>query len=160
MKILLAHNYYRSTAPSGEDAVFRNEKQLLQNHGFDVITYEKFNDELADSTLLHKLKVARNYVWSWQAYSELTELLEKERPDVAHFHNTFPQISPSGYDACVKYRVPVIQTLHNFRFICPGAMLLRDEKPCELCLENTLLSAVRYRCYRDSLTATLPHVLN
>lgn len=159
MKVLLAHNYYRSSAPSGEDAVFRSERTLLENRGIEVIPFEKFNDDIDDSTFSQRMNVALDTSWSIKTYRELRAVLRKTRPDVAHFHNTFPQISPSAYLACQESGVPVVQTLHNFRFVCPGAMLLRDGRPCELCLGNSLLPALKHRCYRGSLTATAALVL-
>lgn len=154
MKVLLAHDYYRSSAPSGEDAVFRNERVLLESKGIEVILFERFNDDIDDSTFGKRLGVALDGAWSKKIYRDLTEVIRREQPDVAHFHNTFPLISPSAYAACHDNGVPVVQTLHNYRFICPGALLMRDGKPCEDCIGTTLLPALRYRCYRGSLTAT------
>ncbi len=153
MKILLAHNFYRSSAPSGEDAVYRNERALLEKH-FELVRFEKYNDDLDDSTLAKKLRLALDGAWSRQTYRELTDLIRREKPDVAHFHNTFPQITPAAWSACRDQGVPVVQTLHNFRYICPGALLQRDSEPCERCVEGSLINALRYRCYRDSLSAS------
>ena len=153
MKILLAHNFYRSSAPSGEDSVYRNERDLLEKH-FDVIRFEKYNDDLDDSTLAKKVKLALSGAWSKDSYRELAELIKREKPDIAHFHNTFPQITPSSWSACRDSGVPVVQTIHNFRYICPGALLQREGKPCELCIQGTVLNALKHRCYRDSLSAS------
>jgi glycosyltransferase involved in cell wall biosynthesis len=154
MKVLLAHDYYRSTAPSGEDAVFRNEHALLESKGVEVVLFERFNDDIDDSTINKRLDVAFEGAWSKTAYQDITEIIRRTRPDVAHFHNTFPLISPSAYAACQDNGVPVVQTLHNYRFICPGALLMREGKPCEACVGTSLLPALRYRCYRGSLAAT------
>ena len=158
MKILLAHNYYRSSAPSGEDAVFRNERQLLERNGIEVVPFERFNDDIDDSTVGKRIMLAKNYAWSPETYHELSALIRRTRPELAHFHNIFPLISPSAYAACRDAGVPVVQTLHNFRFVCPGAMLLRNGRPCEDCLRYGLLPALLHRCYRDSFTATLSQV--
>ena len=154
MKILIAHNYYRSSAPSGEDTVFRNEQALLLDNGVGVVTYELFNDKIDTSSLIHRTKLALNTAWSDDTYQAVGHLIKQTKPDIAHFHNTFPQISPSAYAACRDSGVPVVQTLHNFRFICPGGLLLRDGRPCEDCVGKNLLPALRYRCYRGSLPAT------
>jgi glycosyltransferase involved in cell wall biosynthesis len=157
MKILLAHNFYRSSAPSGEDSAYCSERRLLERH-FTVIPYERFNDGIDESTLIKRVKLALAGAWSRRTYDELSALIKKSRPDVAHFHNTFPLITPSAYAACRDAGVPVVQTLHNFRMICPQAMLLRNGRPCELCLHGSILNALRYRCYRDSFPATLAQV--
>lgn len=154
MRILLAHNYYRSSAPSGEDQVFKNELTLLRKHGIDVIPFERFNDDIDDSSVFNRLSLACDTAWSPATYRNLSQVVRERRPDIAHFHNTFPQISPSAYAACRDNGVPVVQTLHNFRFICPSGLLLRDGRPCEDCVGTNLLPAMRYRCYRGSLPAT------
>jgi glycosyltransferase involved in cell wall biosynthesis len=153
MKVLLGHCFYRSSAPSGEDAVYRNERAMLEKH-CQVIPYEKYNDDIDESGLGKKVRLALDGAWSRRTYDEISNLIRTARPDVAHFHNTFPQISASAYAACRDHGVPVVQTLHNFRFVCPGAMLIRDGKPCEDCLGTSLLPALRHRCYRNSLLAT------
>lgn len=158
MKVLLGHNFYRSSAPSGEDTVYRNERRLLEANGIEVIPFERFNDDIDASTLSKRVGLALNGGWSRRSYRELSALLRKSRPDVAHFHNTFPLISPGAYAACRDQGVPVVQTLHNFRFVCPQAMLQRDDRPCEECLGQSLLPALRHRCYRRSLPATLAQV--
>ena len=154
MKVLLAHNFYRSSAPSGEDSVFRNERALLLDNGVEVVTYEMFNDSIDTSSLAKRTRLALNTAWSNETYKAVKQLIEQTKPDIAHFHNTFPQISPSAYAACCDSGVPVVQTLHNYRLICANALLLRDGRPCEDCVGNTLLPALRHRCYRDSLWAT------
>lgn len=155
MKILMAHCHYRSAAPSGEDAVYRNERKLLERHGHEVIPFERFNDDIDDSNLKGKITVARETSWSQPSYDALDALIRKTRPDVAHFHNTFPQMSPSVYAACQDNGVPVVQTLHNYRLVCANGLLLREGKPCEDCLSGSLLPALKHRCYRGSLPATV-----
>lgn len=154
LKVILGHNFYRSSAPSGEDTVYRNERDLLVSNGLDIISYEKFNDDLDDSSLAKKFDIAMNGAWSRQSYDEISALIKSSRPDLVHFHSIFPQISPSAYFACRDNNVPVVHTLHNYRPICPGAMLIREGKPCEDCLGTNLLPAIQHRCYRGSLLAT------
>ena len=160
MKVLLGHCYYRSSAPSGEDSVVRNEKALLQANNIEVVPYEKHNDDIAGLGLSGNLRLAKNTIWSKTAYSEVLELIRKEKPDLAHFHNTFPQMSQSVYQACRDANVPVVQTLHNFRYICASALLQRDGAPCEDCIGTNLLPALKNKCYRNSLIATTPLVAN
>ena len=154
MKILLAHNFYRSTAPSGEDMVYRDERALLEANNVAIIPYERFNDDIDESTLFKRLALGYETAWSKKTYDQVAELICRMRPDIAHFHNTFPLISPSAYAACHDNGVPVVQTLHNYRLICPGGLLLRDGHPCEDCVGTNLFPALRHRCYRGSLPAT------
>ena len=156
MRILLVHCYYRSSAPSGEDSVYRNERKLLEDNGFQVICYEKYNDNLNNISSFKKMLAGTKFIWSASAYTELSEIIQKHKPDVAHFHNIFPQISTSAYAACKKLGVPVVQTLHNYRYICPSGLLQRNNIPCEKCIHGSLINSLIYKCYRGSIFATLP----
>src|SRR5262249_42832895 len=85
------------------------------------------------------------------SYHEISQLIKREQPDIAHFHNTFPLISPSAYYACAAANVPVIQTVHNPRLFCPAATLFRDGHLCEDCVGRTIaIPAIVNACYHDS----------
>ena len=159
MRILLAHNFYRTSAPSGEDTAFMNERAMLQNADLEVESFEKYNDDLVGINAFSKLKLGLSNSWSYNTYEEMQNSLKKFKPDIVHFHNTFPQITPSAYAACKDLGIPVIQTLHNFRLLCANALLLRDGKICELCVNGSMISALKYRCYRNSFAATASQVL-
>ena len=154
MKVLLVHNKYRTSAPSGEDIAVGNERRMLESRGVEVVSFERCNDDLDDSTLMARTAMAVNTIWSQRSRTELRKVLDDVGPDIVHVHNTFSMLSPSIYGACKAEGVPVVQTLHNFRFFCPSALFLRDGKPCEDCMVKSLLQSVRHRCYRGSLGAT------
>jgi glycosyltransferase involved in cell wall biosynthesis len=154
MRVLLVHNRYRTSAPSGEDVAVRNEHRMLEKRGIEVVAFDRCNDDIDDSTLAARAATAAGTIWSRRSRLEVSKAVREVRPDVVHVHNTFSMLSPSIYGACKAEGVPVVQTLHNFRFFCPGALFLRDGKPCEECLDKSLMQSVRHRCYRGSLAAT------
>jgi len=154
MRVLLVHNRYRTSAPSGEDTAVANERRMLESRGVEVIGFDRCNDDIDDSSLMARTAAAANTIWSRRSRAELEAVLRKERPDIVHVHNTFSMLSPSVYGVCHAAGVPVVQTLHNFRFFCPGALFLRDGKPCEECVDRSLLQSLRHRCYRGSFAAT------
>lgn len=149
MRILLIHNRYQH--PGGEDVVFANEARLLRNAGHEVTEYVDDNSRISD---LHPLRLGLETIWSKPSYNTLSVLLRDLRPDLAHFHNTFPLISASAYSACKRAGVPVVQTLHNYRLLCPNASFFRDGHVCEECLDHSLLRSLLHRCYRNSAAAT------
>ena len=83
---------------------------------------------------MSRLDLAVQTVWSQPSAQALKEKIRQFRPDVLHVHNTFPLLSPSVLWAAQQMGVPVVQTLHNFRLLCPQAMFLREGRVCEDCL--------------------------
>jgi glycosyltransferase involved in cell wall biosynthesis len=150
MKILAVHNRYQR--PGGEDQVFVDETALLESRNHRVLRYEVHNDQVKQ---VNRLTLAKDTVWNTSAYRELGALIRRERPDVVHFHNTLPLVSPAGYYAARAEGVPVIQTLHNYRLLCPVALFFRDGGVCEDCMGKAVpWPGVVHRCYRGSLAAS------
>lgn len=153
MKILMIHNYYQGRG--GEKVSFELESKLLESKGHTVIPYTRDNWEIAEYGKSSYLNLALDTIWSKKTYQELTHLIQKEKPDIAHFQNTFPLISPSGYYACKENGVPVVQSIRNYRLICPSAIFQRDGQICELCMGKFLpWPGIYYGCYRESRTQT------
>jgi glycosyltransferase involved in cell wall biosynthesis len=153
MRILLIHERYQQRG--GEDAVSEAEAALLERNGHSVFHYSRNNNELANAGLLKTISAGTDAVWASKSFHDMGELIEKHRPEVAHFHNTLPLISPSAYYACARRGVPVVQTLHNYRLVCPGATLLREGRVCEVCLGKSVAwRAVAHGCYRGSRPAS------
>ena len=153
MKILIIHNHYQR--PGGEDVTARAEKDLLNANGHQVVEYVRKNDEIAVYGLWQIATLAARSVWAWDSHRDIKALLERERPQIAHFHNTFPLISPAAYYACRHAGVPVVQSLHNPRLICPAATLQRNHGVCEDCVGRKFAwPGVLHACYRGSRVQT------
>lgn len=129
MKIIQIHNYYQQVG--GEDAVVAAERSMLDEHGHQIVTYYRSNDSIAASSnkllaIGQMLKACIQTIWNDRTHSDIRALLRSEKPDIVHCHNTFPLISPSIYWACAKEKVPVVQTLHNYRLLCLNAFLFKQ----------------------------------
>ncbi|MDY3959064.1 glycosyltransferase family 4 protein [Romboutsia timonensis] len=149
--VLMAHNYYQ--VPGGEDTVFHNEVNMLEKNGHKVTKYTRHNDEIK-SGVLSKLKLGIDTIFSFKTYKEVKKLIDENDIDVVHVHNTLPLISPSIYYAARAKKVPVVQTIHNFRLLCPGATFTRNGEICEDCISKGLGQSLKHRCYRGSLAQT------
>jgi len=149
MKILLIHNRYQIAG--GEETVVHAEQALLSSRGHEVRLWE------ADNRLITgTVGPALHAVYSPAARRQTAQLLDEFKPDVVHVHNFFPLLSPAIYYACGAAHVPVVQTLHNYRLICPNALLFRDGHVCEDCVGRALpWPGVWHACYRDSHAASL-----
>lgn len=152
MKILLVHNRYQQRG--GEDIVFEQDKENLERYGNTVLIYERSNHEIESWSIFKRASLIKHVVWSSDTVKDISSLLCREKPDVVHVHNTFIMVSPSIYSACRKHRVPVVQTLQNYRLMCPGGLFFRNGQVCEDCVENGLWTGVRHGCYRNSQTQT------
>lgn len=146
MKILVAHNRYHYRG--GEDTVVDAEVNLLRRHGHEVFVYLRDNRELNQ---LKPHAAALQTFWSRRSYDDVQQLCKKFQPDVIHSHNIFPLISPSIFSVAKQWNIPLIQTLHNFRLLCPQATLLRQDRHCEDCIGKLPWRAIIHQCYRNSL---------
>lgn len=127
---------------------------MLKNAGHDVILYQRSNWDVEKYQGLRKISLAKGTIWASDSRRDFLGLLQREKPEVVHVHNTFMMISPSIYSACREVGVPVVQTLHNYRLLCPGATLFREGKVCEDCVGHSLLPSVIHGCYHDSRSTT------
>jgi glycosyltransferase involved in cell wall biosynthesis len=152
LKILQVHNRYQ--IPGGEDVVAANEKRLLEEHGHQVYTYSRNNSELDAYQGIKKILIPFTAVFSIKTYREVKSLIQKNDIDVVHVHNTLMMVSPSVFYAAFSCKVPVVQTLHNFRMLCPAGSFFRDGRICEECAEKGLQCSLKYSCYRGSRLQT------
>jgi len=151
VKIVVVHNAYQERG--GEDRVYETERDLLRAHGHYVIEYRRSNQEIERYSCFDRVMLGPRTVWSAASKRQFAELLRRVKPDLVHVHNTFVVISPSIYSACREQGVPVVQTLHNYRMLCPAAASFRDGKVCHDC-DAHLAYGVARGCYRNSRTST------
>lgn len=152
-RILQVHNFYQ--IPGGEDVVVRNEKRLLEEHGHRVYTYYRSNEELKKYGVFGKLFLPFTAVYSFKTCREVKRMIRENQIDIVHVHNTLTMVSPSVFYAAFKCGVPVVQTLHNFRMLCPAGSFFRNNVICEECVAGGLRCAVRHKCYRNSKLQSL-----
>jgi glycosyltransferase involved in cell wall biosynthesis len=150
VNILLVHNFYQQAG--GEDQVFADEASLLESNGHHV---ERFTVHNASVEKMGRVEVARKTIWNSDAAATLAEAVRRTSANIVHFHNTFPLISPAAYQAVRKAGAAVVQTLHNYRLMCPSATLFRDGGICEDCVGKTVpWPAVVHACYRNNRPAS------
>ena len=149
---MLVHNQYQR--PGGEDVAFAQERELLERAGHQVVSYCRNNDEARVYSGFKQLGLLTQVIWARDTQREIGSLLRREKPHLVHIHNTFMMVSPSVYAACLDAQVPVVQTLHNYRLLCPAGAFFRDGNVCEECVDHSLWRSMRYGCYRENRTKT------
>lgn len=150
MHILRVHNSYQIRG--GEDESFAAEVKLLQDMGHKIEIYRDHNDRI---TTMNSVKLALTTIWSSEAHTKVKQMLRGQSYDVMHINNFFPLMSPSIYYAAQDAGVPVVQTLHNYRFLCPNGLFFRNGQVCEDCLGKSVpLPSLQHDCYRENKAAT------
>ncbi len=157
MKILLAHNFYGSSAPSGENSAYLAELDLLVRSGHEVLEFTRHSDEIRARGPIGTLQGALATPWNPFAVWALRQVLEREQPEILHVHNTFPLLSPAIFRATRGFETASVLTLHNYRCFCAAGIPMHNGTPCTECLDQrSVLPALRRGCYRDSRLATAP----
>ena len=151
MKALVVHNYYQIAG--GEDHVFNNEVKLLNEFKSDSIPFDFNNKNI--NTFSSKIRVSLSLLYSYDSFKRIICKINKTTPDIVHVHNYFPLISPSVFYACKRKGIPVVHTLHNFRAICPTALLMYGGKINENSINNSPWWTVRKKVYKNSFFGTL-----
>ena len=148
MKILYIYNLYQQAG--GENLWVQSEPDLFRARGHEVVVYRRDNCEIRNFSLWRKASLLWQTRWSRESYEAVRRLIRAESPDVAHIYNILPLITPAVYYACREEGVPVVQTVYNYRLLCPAATFLRAGQICEECVQHSLWRSVRYGCYRKS----------
>lgn len=149
--MVVAHNRYRSAQPSGENTVVDLEIAQLAAAGVEVVPFLRSSDEIPTLPASAKALLPVSPIYAPKAQRDLSELIETHRPDVLHLHNPYPLLSPWVVRTAHRHGVPVVQTVHNYRHVCPSGIYFRQGRICQDCRGRTLaLPAVVHGCYRGS----------
>jgi glycosyltransferase involved in cell wall biosynthesis len=147
MRVLVAHNRYQLSG--GEDAVVRDEVELLRRYGHDVEVFEENNDAIHG--IRGKLIASSSVFYSVRSRRRMANTIRQLNPEIVHIHNWFPMLSPSIIQQVNASGIPVIQTLHNFRMLCANALLYRNGALCMDCVGKALpVDGILHGCYRGS----------
>jgi glycosyltransferase involved in cell wall biosynthesis len=144
MKILIIHNFYK--IDGGENKRVNEDMLLYQNSDHEVVLYSKDNNQNFFINIFYMLFSIFNPL----VYFQVKKILKKFNPEVIHVHNTWYKIGTAAYFAINKSSAKKIQSLHNLRFFCANAFMIRDGNECQLCLKSKWYS-FKYKCYKNRL---------
>lgn len=147
MKILIVHSYYQIRG--GEDAVFEQEKNLLQD-GNEVERLAFKNKTGIKGAIQFLFSI-----WNPLIRRQVRKKIKIFHPSVIHIHNWHFACGPAVIRVAKDLRIPVVLTLHNYRLLCPSASLMNKER---LFLDSISQGfpwvAVREKVYRNSFIQT------
>lgn len=164
MKILEINKFYY--IKGGSERHFFGVMELLRQKGHRIIPFSmnherniqsEYSGYFVDYIDLDKFSVKSiiKYFWNHQAVKNLNKLIEKEKPDVAHLHNISHQLSPAIINVLKRKNIPIIQTLHDYKLICPNYMLFSNGKICEKCKGGMYFNCTINCCVKDSYSKSL-----
>lgn len=142
------HASYR--IPGGEDAVVEAEAALLRSAGHEVQQFFVTNPSEPVATL----RLLAQSPWNVGSARAVARAVAARRPDVAHIHNTWFALSSAILSPLRHADIPIVMTLHNYRYACISRDFFRDGEPCVDCLARTPLPGIRHKCYRQSFLAS------
>ncbi len=172
MKILMCNSFYYLRG--GAERCFFDLMHLLEVHGHEVIPFSMvdkrnwpspyenyFIDNIDFSSQMRnggsfgaKLRLAERVIYSRDARRKIEALIEATRPDIAHIHGIAHETSPSILPAIKKAGIPIVQTLHDYKLLCPNTNFVSRGVICEQFMGHRYYNVVRYRCKRNSLSAS------
>jgi glycosyltransferase involved in cell wall biosynthesis len=151
VKVVVAHNRYRSDAPSGENVIVDLEIAQLRAAGVTVVPFQRSSDDIPELPAAQKALLPLSPIWSRSSTRALASLLAAERPDILHLHNPYPLLSPAVVRTAHRFGVPVVQTVHNYRQVCAPGIYFRDGHICTDCKGRAFaVPAIQHKCYRGS----------
>jgi glycosyltransferase involved in cell wall biosynthesis len=164
VRVLLANKFFFPGA--GSETVFFQTRAVLQENGHDVIDFATRDERNLPSPYSQYFAPHRGYdggrvrdaaasVYSLGARRALRRLIEQAgRPDVAHLHNVYHQLSLSIVDELRRQRIPIVLTAHDSKPVCPSYSIFTEGEPCRRCVDGSVVNAIKHRCVRESRTAS------
>lgn len=163
MRILLANKFLHHVG--GAETVFFAEWQMLAAAGHDIIPFGMAHPDNGASPYADywvprsnydrpSLSQIRNLIHSPEAARRIAALVADTRPDIAHLHNIYHQLSPSILPVLAAAGIPVVMTVHDYKLVCPNYRLFTQNAPCTRCVDSHPWHAVRYCCHHASYAAS------
>jgi glycosyltransferase involved in cell wall biosynthesis len=154
----------------GAETVMFRTAELLQEHGHEVSFFAMQDPENkpcaqakyfprgryygAEHGSLRRARDAVASIYSLDARRALRRMLDDHKPDVAHLHNVYHQLSLSVIDELQAHRVPIVLTVHDCKPVCPNYKLYTKDEPCRRCVGSHPAHAIVHRCIKGSLLAS------
>ncbi|MEI6511104.1 MAG: glycosyltransferase family 4 protein [Candidatus Uhrbacteria bacterium] len=133
MRIIQANKFY--FLKGGAERYMLDLSAWLESQGHEILpfamqhpqnlpatTSQFFPSFVATENVRLNLAGAKTFLrmfFSSEARQKMSQLVDAKRPDIAHVHNIYTQLSPSILGALKSRRVPVVMTVHDHHLISP-----------------------------------------
>jgi glycosyltransferase involved in cell wall biosynthesis len=172
MKVILANNYFYMRG--GAERVMFNDLEALRAHGVEVIPFSAADPanlpsdragDFAEGVDVHavsakgRLRAAREAIHCARTAKAFARLLDKERPDIVHFHNIYGRLTTSILPVARERGIPSVLTVHDYKVACPAYLMLRNSKPCTSCVDGHYFRCAVHRCHKGNLAASAVYAI-
>lgn len=162
MRIFHINNYHFPRG--GSDRYFLNVARALSDRGHDVRTLapvdprDTDNDLRAEAAIVPMSTSLRprpadilRFFYNLTARDIMRRVIVKFRPEIVHLHIYYGQVTSSILNPIKAAGIPIVQTLHEYKIVCPAQTMLRDQQICTACQNRCYWHAVKHKCNRGSL---------
>ncbi|MCD7883029.1 MAG: glycosyltransferase family 4 protein [Lachnospiraceae bacterium] len=169
MKILLINKFHYMRG--GSETYYFAQAEALKAKGHEVIFFAMQDDKNlpcdqkkyfvsnvdynGDVGLKGKLSATVKFFYSFEAKKKMQQLIDEEKPDIAHIGLLHRQITFSVVDVLKKNNIPVVMTMHDLIFACPNYTMLSNGQNCEKCVGKSSIHCVKNKCIKGSTAKSL-----
>jgi glycosyltransferase involved in cell wall biosynthesis len=168
VRILQANKFHY--VKGGAERYYLDVSRLLERRGHTVVPFAMADprneatpharwfvhgvDYRGRLTAGSRAREALHAIYSRETMRKVSGLVAETRPEIAHLHNIYHQLSPSLVIALARRGVPMVQSLHDYKIICPAYLLMTHGEICERCKGGRFINAFVHRCLLDSYAAS------
>lgn len=152
-----------------------NLSALLQSHGHEIaffamqdernipnansdlfVSHINYNELNKHKNVKASLRVLSRVIYSPEARHKFALMLDRFNPDIIHTQGFLHFMSPSIIFEANRRKIPVVNTLHDLKMICPNTSMLNDRLGviCEACKPGKFYMPVLKRCKKGSIAAS------
>lgn len=164
MKILQINKFYYLRG--GSEKYLFDLSTALKKQGHEVMEFSvrdsrnwpsKYEKYFTDASKFDRFSIsaALKFIYNQQAVSQLKKLIADEKPDIAHLHNIAHQLTPAIIKVLKEAGVPIVQTLHDYKLVCPNYRLFTENKQCERCFGGRYYNCLTHTCMKNSRAKSL-----
>ena len=159
----VSQNYF---VKGGMDVAMFGLEAILKEHGHHVVPFAAADPANRPSDYAHYFPPAPptddtgaadllRTLYSRAARRAIGRVLDEQQIQIVHLHSYFKRLTPAILPEIARRGIPIVQTMHEYRAVCPISLLYRDGKVCTDCHDRRYGQVVRHRCAGGSLTRSL-----
>jgi len=159
-RVVVVHNWYRSSLPSGENRSVEEEIAGLRDEGVEVRVFERSSDDVLARTGIARLPYAAAPFGLPSVRHRFADLMDSFRPQAVLLENVWPLISPAVVAIARRSGAVVCGSVRNYRLSCLAGTHQRGGRDCHACSPTMKFPGIRHGCLGGSRATSVPVALS